>query len=63
MGHNHTPEVLIWVNEMEKIKTYVNTGDWVEHQTYVTIENGVVRLRNWQLEEEKRNSLSSAAKK
>ena len=63
MGHNHTPEVLIWVNEMEKIKTYVNTGDWVEHQTYVTIEDGVVRLRNWQLEEEKRNSLSSAAKK
>ena len=52
MGHIHTPEVLIWVDHNEKIKTYVNTGDWVEHQTYVVIENDVVRLKNWKLEKE-----------
>ncbi len=52
MGHTHTPEVLIWVDHNEKIKTYVNTGDWVEHQTYVVIENDVVRLKNWKLEKE-----------
>ena len=58
MGHIHTPEVLIWVNEQEVIKTYVNTGDWVEHQTYVVIEDDTIRLKNWQLEVERKNSLS-----
>ena len=47
MGHTHTPEVLIWVDHNQDIKTYVNTGDWVEHQTYVTIEDDVIRLRSW----------------
>ena len=46
MGHTHIPEVLIWVDKNEEIKTYVNTGDWVQHGTYATIENGVIRLRN-----------------
>jgi len=50
MGHTHTPEVLIWVDHEENIKTYVNTGDWVEHQTYVVIEDDVIRLKNWELE-------------
>lgn len=47
MGHTHVPEVLIWIDEKENIKTYVNTGDWVSHATYVEITNGVVRLRNF----------------
>tara|TARA_Y100000361_G_C11110746_1_gene317423 strand:- start:48 stop:719 length:672 start_codon:yes stop_codon:yes gene_type:complete len=47
MGHTHIPEVLIWIDEEEKIKTYVNTGDWVTHATYVEITDGVVRLRNF----------------
>lgn len=47
MGHTHTPEVLIWIDEEEQIKTYVNTGDWVSHATYVEIVDGVVRLRNF----------------
>lgn len=47
MGHNHTPEALIWVNEESKIKTYVNCGDWVEHSSYVTIEDDVIRLKSW----------------
>lgn len=47
MGHTHIPEALIWVDENENIKTYINAGDWVTHQTYVTIENGVARLRKF----------------
>ena len=47
IGHTHIPEVLIWIDEEEQIKTYVNTGDWVSHATYVEIDNGVVRLRNF----------------
>ena len=47
MGHNHAPEVLIWVNEEEEIKTYVNSGDWTEHCTYVTVIDGVTRLKKF----------------
>jgi UDP-2,3-diacylglucosamine pyrophosphatase LpxH len=58
MGHIHTPEVLIWINDDETIKTYANTGDWVEHQTYIVIEDDVIRLRNWQLERKRKSSHS-----
>jgi len=47
IGHTHIPEAVIWIDENEKIKTYVNSGDWVSHATYVEINNGVVRLRNF----------------
>ena len=47
MGHNHEPEVLIWVNEDEVIKTYVNSGDWTEHCTYVTVIDGETRLKKF----------------
>jgi len=47
MGHTHNPEVLIWVDKNEKIKTYVNTGDWITNCTYVIIKDGQVRLRKW----------------
>lgn len=47
MGHTHNPEVLIWVDKHENIKTYVNTGDWVDNCTYVIIKDGQVRLRKW----------------
>ena len=47
MGHTHNPEVLIWVDKNENIKTYVNTGDWVSNCTYVIISAGQVRLRRW----------------
>lgn len=48
MGHTHIPEALIWINEEEHIKTYINAGDWVTHQTYVTIDEGVARLKKFQ---------------
>ena len=49
MGHTHIPEALIWVNdEDENIKTYINSGDWVTHQTYVTVIDGVARLQKFE---------------
>lgn len=47
MGHSHRPEVVIWVDEEEQIKTYVNTGDWVDHMTYASLIDGVVRLKSY----------------
>ena len=47
MGHTHTPEALIWIDENENIRTYVNIGDWVEHTTYVYIDGPQVRLKNF----------------
>ena len=47
MGHTHIPEAVIWIDEEENIKTYVNTGDWIEHQTYAIIKDGQIRLRKW----------------
>lgn len=47
VGHTHVPEAVIWIDENETIKTYVNCGDWVQHSTYVEINDGVVRLRNF----------------
>lgn len=48
MGHTHIPEALIWVNENGNIKTYINAGDWVTHQTYVTVIEGIARLRKFE---------------
>ena len=53
VGHTHIPEAVIWINENEVIKTYVNSGDWVSHATYVEIIDGVVRLRNFLKKEKK----------
>ncbi len=46
MGHSHHPEAIIWVDNKQQIKTYVNCGDWVCHQSWVLIEDGVVRLKS-----------------
>jgi len=48
MGHTHIPEAVIWIDEDQNIKTYINAGDWVTHQTYVTIVDGVSRLRKFE---------------
>ena len=48
MGHTHIPEALIWVDEDQNIKTYINAGDWVTHQTYDTVTDGVARLRTFE---------------
>ena len=46
MGHSHCPEAIIWVDETQHIKTYVNCGDWVSHNSWVSIDDGVVRLKS-----------------
>lgn len=51
MGHNHIPEAIIWVDAEQKIKTYINCGDWIMHQTYVTIIDGVARLKKFESKE------------
>jgi len=48
MGHTHNPEALIWIDAEQNIKTYINSGDWVTHQTYVTINDGVARLQKFE---------------
>ena len=52
MGHTHNPEALVWIDENEHIKTYINAGDWVSHQTYVTVSDGVARLSKFQLDKD-----------
>jgi UDP-2,3-diacylglucosamine pyrophosphatase LpxH len=47
-GHSHTPEAIIWVDESQEIRTYVNSGDWVSHQTFVEIIDGVIRLKKYE---------------
>jgi UDP-2,3-diacylglucosamine hydrolase len=44
LGHTHLP----MVREAEPGRWYVNTGDWVFHQSYVTLrENEPPRLLDW----------------
>mgnify|MGYP006244258657 FL=1 len=52
MGHSHTPEAVIWVDVDQNIKTYINSGDWVAHTTYVNIEDGICRLRTYEVNDE-----------
>jgi UDP-2,3-diacylglucosamine pyrophosphatase LpxH len=47
MGHTHIPEAVVWIEANQTIKTYINAGDWVTHQTYVSIIDGVARLRTF----------------
>lgn len=47
MGHTHQPEALIWVDKHQRIRTYVNTGDWVQNKTYAIIKDGQVRLKSF----------------
>jgi UDP-2,3-diacylglucosamine pyrophosphatase LpxH len=47
LGHFHRPELITWTNEDGETKTYVNCGDWVEHQTWVLIEDGKVELKKF----------------
>lgn len=47
MGHNHNPEAIVWVKPDQSIKTYINCGDWVSHQTYVEIIDNIARLKEF----------------
>ncbi len=44
LGHTHMP----LIREVGPARWYVNSGDWVYHQTYVTLEEGCPpRLSDW----------------
>ena len=47
MGHTHIPEAVIWIDENENIRTYANTGDWVEHTTYIILKDSKLRLKKY----------------
>jgi len=40
MGHTHVPEIKKLENGQ-----YINTGDWIEHFSYVVLENGEFELK------------------
>jgi UDP-2,3-diacylglucosamine pyrophosphatase LpxH len=44
-GHSHMPEAIVWINEKEVIKSYINSGDWVTNASFVVIEDGEARLK------------------
>ena len=44
MGHTHRPDI-IESNIDDKSIIYANSGDWVQHSTYLILENGNVELK------------------
>jgi UDP-2,3-diacylglucosamine hydrolase len=43
-GHSHVPVLM----EIASGRYYINSGDWIQHRTYVTIdENGVPTMLEW----------------
>lgn len=47
VGHSHVPEAVVWVDEDQKVKTYINCGEWLGKQTFVCIEDGIARLKKY----------------
>jgi UDP-2,3-diacylglucosamine pyrophosphatase LpxH len=44
-GHFHTPEAIIWIDETQRVKSYMNSGDWVSHTSYIVIQDGIATLQ------------------
>lgn len=51
-GHAHIPECVIWITPDQRIKTFVNTGDWVKNTSYVEIIDGTIRLKEYKTDME-----------
>ena len=45
MGHTHKPEIVENLVNNNKI-IYGNTGDWIQHKSYITLEHGSIKLIN-----------------
>jgi len=52
MGHSHSP----CVKEIFSNKFYANSGDWIKHNTYITIKNGNVSLKTYEINEQSRKN-------
>lgn len=48
-GHFHTPEAIIWIDEKQRVKSYMNSGDWVSHSTFIIIDDGKAALHSYKL--------------
>lgn len=46
-GHFHAPESIIWIDEKQRVISYMNSGDWVSHSTFIYIEDGKARLQSY----------------
>ena len=45
MGHSHKPEIIEnLVNDKKVI--YGNSGDWIQHKSYIIVEEGSINLIN-----------------
>ena len=42
-GHRHIPLEL----KIDKIAIYMNIGDWITHNTYAVLENGILKLKKY----------------
>jgi UDP-2,3-diacylglucosamine pyrophosphatase LpxH len=45
MGHSHKPEIIENLVNNKKL-IYGNSGDWVQHKSYMILENGSINLIN-----------------
>lgn len=45
MGHTHRPEIIENLVNDNKI-IYGNTGDWIQHKSYIILEDGSIKLIN-----------------
>lgn len=46
-GHYHVPEIISWTSLGKKSHTYINSGDWVQHTSYVIIKDGEPELKEY----------------
>jgi UDP-2,3-diacylglucosamine hydrolase len=48
-GHSHLPAIV----EVEPGRYYLNAGDWIRHDSYITVRPGAApTLHRWETEEE-----------
>lgn len=45
MGHTHKPEIIENLVNNNKL-IYANSGDWIQHKSYIILENGSIKLIN-----------------
>lgn len=46
LGHSHSPKIIEYDNGI-----YVNSGDWIEHNSYIKITNGSIELLEFNTKE------------
>ena len=47
-GHSHMPEAIIWVQPDQSIISFCNSGDWIQSQTFVQVNDGIMRLEKYE---------------